>query len=651
MNKYRFRSDYFLESVKNGIVLQSMAFDFSSNTSQISVKSMPDFCSYDVSVCICSFKRTHHLPQILDSLWNGQTFKGNVEIIVWNNNSSRSHTVSEICDKYIVQSNEQKSLQLINSSKNYFCAVRLAMPQLMQSQRLLICDDDCIPGPEFIDFFVSKHNTYPEDVLCLRGHLFLEHKLNEQNPSNFWLDYENLRFVSDERPEQLVHFIHADVCLITKQALQECSSIPVPDSSYALVDDYWMSYVLNHKFNRKLRKLTTSGVPEDYIIKRTEDSDKIGLALYTRPEVIQTKVRVYIHHMLQGWPHWESNDENITQLDEKAMKVLTENKKHFWDQLFVGFNISSEISAESVEVLAEMGVKCVRIGAVGLGDKVDYEFKAFLNDKDEEMKRLKQTISLLKSKGIRVVLTLKKELSSPEIWEFIAKNLYSEEYVVAYDLINEPFTPLESQYVFEDNDPGMSELMVNYTEMIESIRLVDKMTPIIIESSYWANVDTLSNLSIDKLIEMDDNIMVSFHFYDPQLLTQRRRNQNRYSFPSQIPDFENIKWPKMTTIDGNFIDAKFLSAIQWSQKFNVKLVLGEFGISREVSGAHQYLDSIMKACKTYAISSFIYSFRDEEWDSMDYELETDVSTGSLKQELSQNILMQTIINGIRDNVN
>ncbi|CAG2114853.1 unnamed protein product, partial [Medioppia subpectinata] len=392
--------------------------------------------------------------------------------------------------------------------------------------------DDCIPGPEFIDFFVSKHNTYPEDVLCLRGHQFLEHKLNEQNPSNFWIDYENLRFISDERPEQLLHFIHADVCLITKQALQECSSIPVPDSSYALVDDYWMSYVLNHKFSRKLRKLTTSNVPEDNIIKRTEDSDEIGLALYTRPEVIQTKVRVYIHHMLQGWPHWESNNENNINLDERAMKVLTENKKRFWDQLFVGFNISSEISAESVEVLAEMGVKCARIGAVGLGDKVDYEFKAFLNDKDEEIKRLKQTISLLKSKGIRVVLTLKNGLSSPEIWEFIAKNLCSEEYVVGYDLINEPFTQLESQYEFEDNDP----------------------------------------------------------------------------------------------------------------------VLGEFGISREVSGAHQYLDSIMKTCKTYAISSFIYSFRDEEWDSMDYELGTDVSTGTLKQELSQNILMQTIMNGIRDNV-
>ncbi|CAG2113775.1 unnamed protein product, partial [Medioppia subpectinata] len=594
------------------------------------------------------------------------TFKGNVEIIVWNNNSSRSHTVSEICDKYMIQSNEQKSLQLINSSKNYFCAVRLAMPQLMQSQRLLICDDDCIPGPEFIDFFVSKHNTYPEDfidffvskhntypedVLCLRGHQFLEHKLNEQNPSNFWIDYENLRFISDERPEQLLHFIHADVCLITKQALQECSSIPVPDSSYALVDDYWMSYVLNHKFNRKLRKLTTSGVPEDYIIKRTEDSDEIGLALYTRPEVIQTKVRVYIHHMLQGWPHWESNNENNIKLDEKAIKVLTENKKQFWDQLFVGFNISSEISAESVEVLAEMGVKCVRIGAVGLGDKVDYEFKAFLNDRDEEMKRLKQTISLLKSKDIRVVFTLKNGLSSPEIWEFIAKNLYSEKYVVGYDLINEPFTPFESQYEFEDNDPGMSELMVNYTKIIQSIRSVDKMTPIIIESSYWANVDTLSNLSIDKLIEMDDNLMVSFHFYDPQLLTQRQRNQNRYSFPSQIPDFENIKWPKMTTIDGNFINDKFLSAIQWSKKFNVKLVLGEFGISREVSGAHKYLDSIMKTCKTYAISSFIYSFRDEEWDSMDYELGTDVSTGTLKQELSRNLLMQTIMKGIRDNVN
>ncbi|CAG2180403.1 unnamed protein product, partial [Oppiella nova] len=256
MDKNCFKTDYFFNSVKTGIVLQSLSTKQSTNY-ELSLQTVPDFYEFDVSVCICSFKRTHHLPQILDSLWSGQTFKGRLEIIVWNNNYCRKSTVSDICRKYMIESNEQKSLQLINSSKNYFCSVRLAMPQLMQSQRLLICDDDCIPGPQFIDFFMTAHTRHPEDVLCLRGHKFLEHKLDAQNPTNVWLDYENLRFVSDDRPEDLIHFVHADTCLIPRKALQECASIPVPDPCFALVDDYWMSYVLNHKFNRKLRKLST----------------------------------------------------------------------------------------------------------------------------------------------------------------------------------------------------------------------------------------------------------------------------------------------------------------------------------------------------------------------------------------------------------
>ncbi|CAG2175043.1 unnamed protein product, partial [Oppiella nova] len=431
------------------------------------------------------------------------------------------------------------------------------------------------------------------------------------------------------------------------KALQECASIPVPDPCFALVDDYWMSYVLNHKFNRKLRKLSTNASElRDAIVSRTQDSDEIGLALYTRPEVKQNKIKLYIHHMLQGWPVWDSDQENDIKLDEKREQLLAKSKREFWDKLFVGFNISSEISEESVRDLVEMGVKCVRIGAVGLGDKVDYELKGFVANRDLQMRQLKTTISLLKSNGIRVVLTLYRQLSSPEIWEFIAKNLYSEENVVGYDLINEPFTPLEEQYEFVDNDPGLTELMSRYIEMIESIRLVDKITPIIIESSYWATVDAIPKLSIENLLTIDTNLLVSFHFYEPMLLTQRQRNKNRFAYPSQVPDYENSKYPQMIEINDNYIANKFLTAIQWSQKFKIKLLLGEFGISRDVLGADLYLHCIMNLCKTHAISAFIYSFRDEDWDSMDYELGDNILSGRVKQNLNENILMQTILKGI-----
>ena len=173
----------------------------------------------------------------------------------------------------------------------------------MKSDCLLICDDDVIPGEQFVQFFVNHHNKYPRDVLCVRGHIFLEHTLNGNNPTNVWSDYDSLRFRSDEAEEQLIHFFHADACLVPKNALHECSSIRMPDPTFALVDDYWMSFILNHMFGRKLRKLSTNGFGSE-LMTRTPDSDQLGLALHTRHEVQEARIRLYIHHMIHGWPKW-----------------------------------------------------------------------------------------------------------------------------------------------------------------------------------------------------------------------------------------------------------------------------------------------------------------------------------------------------------
>jgi hypothetical protein len=474
MDKSRFQIKHFIRSIQNGYVLRSISPMNIRKSDNLSLNPMPLFNSFDVTLCICSYKRTHHLSKILNSLWDKQTFAGSIQIIVWNNNESRTRTVSKICDYYSSRSTSEKSLELISSTKNYYCSVRLAMAQLMQSDCLLICDDDIIPGPEFVNFFMTSHHKYPKDVLCLRGHKFLRHELQVENPSNVWLDYENLRFISDEAPQQSIHFVHADCCLIPKKALQECASAEMPDSSFVLVDDYWMSFVLNHKFGRNLRKLSTKNLGFN-LLERTQDSDQIGLALYTRPEVKEAKIQLYIHHMLEGWPHWEKESVLNEVFDEQK---ISETKKGFWNKVFLGFNISSNINETDVEDLAKAGVKCVRIGAVGLGDKIDYEFKGFLLEPEIELKKLDKTCSLLKSHDIKVVLTLSRELASPQIWRLVAQYFNSVDNVIGYDLINEPFTAIEES--------------MHWTELVEEDKCnsCSNFIKLKIESIYRENLKT-----------------------------------------------------------------------------------------------------------------------------------------------------------------
>ena len=132
------------------------------------------------------------------------------------------------------------------------------MPQIMRSEKLLICDDDVIPGHNFIQFFLNAHRKDPFDVLCARGNIFLPHKLPQNDCHEIWTNYDCVRFVDDFDDECFVHYVHACTCLIPKVALREVSSIEPPDESFWLVDDYWLSYVLSSKFNRSLRKLRIS---------------------------------------------------------------------------------------------------------------------------------------------------------------------------------------------------------------------------------------------------------------------------------------------------------------------------------------------------------------------------------------------------------
>ena len=51
-----------------------------------------------------------------------------------------------------------------------------------------------------------------------------------------------------------------------------------------------------------------------------------------------------------------------------------------------------------------------------------------------------------------------------------------------------------------------------------------------------------------------------------------------------------------------------------------RILVTEFGISREVQGAQQYLEDLISLFQRFKWSWLLFSFRDEEWDALDYEL-------------------------------
>lgn len=78
----------------------------------------------------------------------------------------------------------------------------------------------------------------------------------------------------------------------------------------------------------------------------------------------------------------------------------------------------------SISDLVNMGVKCVRIGAVGIGENKYFELSGFLTEPLKLLDLLEQAIELLENSGINVIITLKRTLASAEICKLSTKNLH-----------------------------------------------------------------------------------------------------------------------------------------------------------------------------------------------------------------------------------
>jgi endoglucanase len=94
------------------------------------------------------------------------------------------------------------------------------------------------------------------------------------------------------------------------------------------------------------------------------------------------------------------------------------------------------------------------------------------------------------------------------LWEQLAARYVNEEWIGAYDIINEPNwgfdSPSDKNGCAEKNNVPLRKLMVDITN---AIRKVDKRHIIIIEGNCWGN-------NYDGVFPLwDDNIVISFHKY------------------------------------------------------------------------------------------------------------------------------------------
>jgi len=399
----------------------------------------------------------------------------------------------------------------------------------------------------------------------------------------------------------------------------------MPDGDFDLVDDYWISFVANHKYGRNLRKLSTNHRKK--LFTRTDDSDTKGLALWTRPEVSDARLRMYIHHMQQGWPKFIDPTACISNIPLEVRKAKTAKIEQFKKGKYVGFNVSSEISFEDVETLCrDYEVKVVRVGAVGSRSSDHFEFQIMEQMCSIARNHMINFLEKMQSANIDVIVTLDERVAGPEQWQFIASICSKWPNVIGYDLINEPYTECDTgSHFLEVSREGLTEIFNRYKRMIEMIRAVDDVTAVVVEPSFWGSSYALDLLG-DELHSMDpvgQNLMVSVHFYEPRALTFSHQycTGGSFCFPGDIPVYpmRKISDPEVERWDEAMLESRIEKLRIWADSKNITLFIGEIGIGRDTSGATTYMETCLAACRKYSIGSIVYAFRDPRWEKMDYE--------------------------------
>ncbi len=336
-----------------------------------------------------------------------------------------------------------------------------------------------------------------------------------------------------------------------------------------------------------------------------------------------------------------------------------ENKSDYWNVQRKGANYFNHSPSEEWFAAAkEIGIQFVRLAP----DKWQCEKRDFLiGDADlfieipqSDLTTLKNTLDQAERSGIKVVITL---LSLPgsrwrqnnhgkddlRIWKYknyhaqaacfwktLAKELKSHPAVVGYNLLNEPhpeclfdmhnYSKIDFAKWNDAVKGSAADLNGFYKEVVSAIREVDPFTPIIIETGLYA-----TPAAIGYLMPLgEDNILYSFHMYEPYAYTTRKINKKRFFYPGHVPlAYDHDSFHDEVYWDLAALEQFFTPILLWQMQFNIpsfRILVGEFGCDRTAIGVDKYLLHLTHIFNRHNWHWAFYAFREDRWDSMDYEL-------------------------------
>jgi endoglucanase len=206
--------------------------------------------------------------------------------------------------------------------------------------------------------------------------------------------------------------------------------------------------------------------------------------------------------------------------------------------------------------------------------------------------------------------------------------------LVAYELMNEPVA---------DDPEDWNKLVANATQ---AIRENEPERKIVIGSNMWQSADTFDDL---KVPENDPHVILSFHMYEPMLVTHYkaswtsiREYEGPVDYPGQIvkdEDWRDLSEPLKSLMerqkrfyDKATIEKHFEKPIRLARQLNLPLYCGEWGAfpTTPDEARYQWYKDVKEVLEANGIA----------WSTWDYKGGFGIIRGGEKDERLINILLE-----------
>lgn len=292
---------------------------------------------------------------------------------------------------------------------------------------------------------------------------------------------------------------------------------------------------------------------------------------------------------------------------------------------------AKKFTRDDVKFIAEAGFDHIRI-------PIDEEqmFDEALNPEPEAFKLLHSALGWCEEFGLRAVVDLHilrthyfnadvkplfTELKAQEqfydCWRKISAELNKYPHsMVAYELMNEPVA----------DDPEQWNVIVN--KCLETVRELEPNRTIIIGANRWQAYDQVKNLRVPA---DDENIIISFHFYNPFALTHYRAswtdqsdNPLKVTYPGYLASADEVATlsPELKSKYGNLaeqggyndistLEAQIKQAYDAAAAMGRKAYLGEFGviIGADEQSAIRWYQDVVAICEKYGIGYTTWDYK------------------------------------------